>query len=135
MRNKLMISNQQPAVLIVDDDLVTRRLIGRVMHRYFPYCPVEEALNGLEANDRLLTMNPPQLMILDLRMPVLGGLELCRMMQRQPWRYHTRVLAITGYLSPSISREVFQEGVSEFLPKPFQIEELWESINRLLIEN
>jgi len=132
MRNKLKKSNHQPVVLIVDDDPVIRRLIGRVMHRYFPDCHVEQASNGVEANDILLTINPPQLLILDLRMPYLGGLDLCRLMQIQPWRYHTRVLATTGYLSPGLSREIFQKGVSEFLPKPFQIEELRGSVNRLL---
>jgi len=119
-------------VLIVDDEPVVRRLIGRVIRKDFPGCHLEQASNGVEANDKLLTINPPQLMILDLRMPYLGGLDLCRLMQVQPWRYHTRVLAITGYLSPGISREIFQTGVSEFLPKPFQIKELRGSVKRLL---
>jgi len=102
------------------------------MRKDFPDCHVEQASNGVEANDKLLTINPPQLMILDLRMPSLGGLGVCRLMQKQPWRYRTRVLVITGNPSSGIGREVFQKGVSEFLSKPFQIEDLRESVSRLL---
>lgn len=128
---QMRIKNRQ-GVLIVDDEPSVRRSIGRVVNRYFPECSVEQASNGLEANDRLLSINPPQLMILDLRLPYLGGLDLCRLMQRQPWRYHTRILVITGHSTPEIRQKVFQRGAAEFLEKPFEVEELARSLRRSL---
>ena len=132
MRSRSTNSVNQTTVLIVDDEPVVRRLISRIMHQYFPSFHVEQASNGVEANDKLLTDHPPRLMILDLQMPYLGGLELCRLMQMQPRRYKTRVLVMTGCPNPGLNQEIFQKGASEFLLKPFQIEDLRGSIDRLL---
>jgi len=120
-----------PTVLIVDDEPRIRTLIARVIQMSYPEYAVEQAGNGIEAAEKLLHSSP-QLVVLDLRLPMLGGLELCRLIQRQKWLSETRILVITGYPTPGIYQEVFLHRATEFLPKPFDIKDLTASLRRLL---
>lgn len=119
-------------VLVVEDELQIRRLIKKLFKRYFPTCRVEQASDGVEAMQKML-MGPPKLLIVDLRLPLMGGLELCRLIQNQRMFQHTRILAITGYPTSDLTKELFTRGVGEFLPKPFELNELAGSIKRLLV--
>ncbi len=119
------------AVLVVDDDPTLRRLICRVVRKYYPGCRAKQASDGLEAKKKLIDLCP-QLVILDICMPNMGGMELCRSIQEHPWLTHTRILAITGYSTPGIHEKIFSRGASEFLLKPFDLSELIASIGRLL---
>lgn len=118
-------------VLIVDDEPSVRRLLARVLHESRPECSVAEAADLPEAK-KLLTDLRPRLVIADLRLPSGSGMDLCRFIQGHPWFYKTRVLVITGYPSPQVRDEIFIDGASEYLPKPFQMKELAGSIERLL---
>lgn len=120
-----------PKILIVDDEPKIREFVARVLKEYFPKCQIEEAADGVEAAEKLVLVNPT-LVILDIKLPGISGLDVCRIIQEQPMHSKTRVLAITGCPSPALSKEMFNRGASEFLRKPFDIQELAGSINRLL---
>lgn len=118
-------------ILVVDDEPAIRKSISRVIQHYFPDCEVAMASDGMEAAEKIQTMNP-HLAILDLGLPHIGGLELCEIIRDQPMHAHTRVLVITGSQEQDIHKTAFAKGAYEFLLKPFQADELAGSINRLL---
>lgn len=121
----------QGGVLIVDDDPAIRRLLTRVLHEICPKRHLEEATDVPQAKSMIVDLRP-RLIISDIRLPSGSGSDLCHFIQGHPWFYKTRVLIITGYPSDEIRDEVFAEGASEFLPKPFQARDLASSIERLL---
>jgi len=119
-------------VLVADDEPEIRRLIRRTVLYVCPKCQVRQASNGLQAKEKLMAWCP-QLVILDLHMPHINGLELSQFIQEYRTLSHTKILAVTGYPAPGINEVMFDRGVSEFLLKPFDTNDLAASIRRLLV--
>jgi CheY-like chemotaxis protein len=131
----MMISKKQPeqipTVLIVDDEPVVRILITRLLQRIVQNCRIETAADGLEAAEKLLTLEP-ELAIVDVGLPHLNGLDLSQLIRTQPVHAKTRVLLVTGKHAQEVEHICFQEGAYEFLSKPFHPDQFAESIGRLL---
>jgi DNA-binding NtrC family response regulator len=101
-------------VLIVDDEAASRRLLEvrlRAME-----CEVAMAADGQEALS-LIQQEVPALMLLDLQMPRMGGMELLRTLRRDG--IDLPVIVITAHGSIEIAVEAMKEGAYDFLPKPF----------------
>ena len=101
-------------VLIVDDDATSRRLL-EVRLRALE-CEVLMATDGQEAL-AVLQQALPALMLLDLKMPGMGGIELLRTLRRDG--IDLPVIVITAHGSIEAAVEAMKEGAYDFIPKPF----------------
>ena len=101
-------------VLIVDDEATSRRLL-EVRLRGME-CEVGMAADGQEALS-LIQQEVPALMLLDLQMPRMDGMELLRALRRDGIDLPT--IVITAYGSIETAVEAMKEGAYDFLPKPF----------------
>jgi len=113
-------------VLVVEDDRLNRKLICKVLrnegHQVF------EASDGAEALE-LLYEQRFDLVITDFMMPKLNGLKLVEQLHAlQP---RLPIIFITGYLS-AISGRAILDNVAEVIPKPFELDVLRSSVQRLL---
>ena len=114
-------------LLIVDDQPAVRQLIREALAGEVEN--VEEAASGREAL-RLMSARRPKLVICDLRMPGMSGLEMLREMQKiSPG---TPAILITAYGELSDMREAERMGVRHLLIKPFDINELRSAVRKLL---
>jgi len=114
-------------LLIVDDQPAVRQLIREALAGEGQI--VEEAASAYEAL-RLVEARRPELVICDLRMPGMSGLEMLREMQKiAPG---TPAILITAYGELSDLREAERIGVRHLLIKPFDINELRSVVRRLL---
>ena len=107
----------QPAgatVLIVDDNASARRLL-EVRLRALRCEPVMAA-DGKEALDAI-HQDLPAVMLLDLEMPRMGGMELLRTLRREGIDLPTIVITAHGSIETAV--EAMKEGAYDFLPKPF----------------
>jgi response regulator NasT len=84
------------------------------------YQVVGQGCNGLEAINLVKTLKP-QLLILDLHMPVLGGLEALR--QITPLQ-STAVVILTADQDPDVAREAMDLGASGYITKPFELSQI-----------
>jgi len=101
-------------VLVVDDDAASRRLLEvrlRAME-----CRVSTAKDGQEAL-AAIERETPALMLVDLQMPRMGGMELLRTLRRNG--VDAPVIVITAHGSIDTAVEAMKEGAYDFLPKPF----------------
>jgi DNA-binding NtrC family response regulator len=101
-------------ILVVDDDAASRRLLEvrlRAME-----CQVSTAKDGQEALASI-ERETPALMLVDLQMPRMGGLELLRTLRRNS--IDAPVIVITAHGSIEAAVEAMKEGAYDFLPKPF----------------
>jgi two-component system cell cycle sensor histidine kinase/response regulator CckA len=116
-------------VLLVEDEPMVRRVISRGLSE-FGYV-VEEAANGREALDWLSSVpDPPDLVITDLVMPVMGGRELAeKLAERFPG---LPVLFTSGYTDGEAVRRVLVEEERPFLQKPLAPDILLRRIRDLL---
>jgi CheY-like chemotaxis protein len=104
-------------VLVVDDDPSIRRMIVAALRRG-PY-EFLEAPNGKDALD-IMRSQSPDVVVLDLMMPVVSGWDVLRERQGDPELIRIPVILISANRDPEIANAV-DKGVCAFLPKPFDI--------------
>ena len=108
-------------ILIVDDKQHNRAvLVGMLLPLGFE---VLEAENGREGVDKALK-NPPDLILLDLRMPVLDGFGACQEICRREELQQTIVIAVSAAVFEQTRKRAIENGFYDFLIKPVQLEEL-----------
>jgi two-component system, OmpR family, response regulator MprA len=117
----------RPQVLVVDDEPPMRDALTRALE--LGGFEVELAVDG-EDGLRRTEARDADLVILDLMMPRLGGLELCRMMRERGDR--TPVLMLTARDAIADRVEGLEAGADDYLVKPFALEELLARMRALL---
>jgi len=116
-------------ILIVDDEDTLRTLVkAELEHAGFE---VHEAPGGAEALEYLVG-NEVDLVILDIKMPGMGGLEVVQRVREDDLA--RKVIMLTGVGELKIARESLQLGASDFMSKPFEMENLLACISRVLME-
>ena len=101
-------------ILVVDDELTVCKSIRKVLIR--EDCEVDMVLSGEEAL-RKETEQPYDVMIVDLMMPGLSGMDLLKLLKaRNP---KARIIMVTGYPTMRNTLQAMQLGAMDFLPKPF----------------
>ncbi|WP_339803055.1 response regulator [uncultured Marinobacter sp.] len=117
--------------LVVDDASFVRDLVKRTIRQRFPVIELAEAQNGRRAQN-LLTQTRFDLVLCDWEMPEMSGLELLQWMRSQPHYQKTPFVMITSRGDKSHVIEAVQEGVSEYLGKPFSPEGLSKKIIKVM---
>jgi two-component system alkaline phosphatase synthesis response regulator PhoP len=109
-----------PLVLIVDDTAETRRLMRRVLER--DRLRVIEAASGEDAL-RMIRTARPQIVVLDLRLPGMSGLDVARELRanEEPTLATTPILACSASVQAEVRQEALDAGCDAFEGKPFDI--------------
>jgi DNA-binding response OmpR family regulator len=113
----------------VDDDPLLRQLAVKVLAKYGH--TVSEAENGREAL-RIIDRHPPDLVILDLEMPEMPGLEVLRALRSEPATAHLPVLILTASGNEAVTSASFEAGATDYLTKPFSIPQLTARVHACL---
>ena len=113
----MQVQAQQYSVLVVDDDANIRRMIVAALRR--DGYAFMEAPNGREALD-LMRGQHPDVVVLDLMMPVLSGWDVLRERQHDPELSRIPVIVVSANRDPDLAVAV-HAGICAFLPKPFDI--------------
>lgn len=123
--------SKEPRILIVDDDPEVVALLMDALRRTRPAAKLETAFDGYEGILKVGTFRP-DLLVLDLRMPGVDGLEVCRRIKGDPATRTTRILAITAYPEDYARERAFECGADAFLTKPFTVKALKARVRRLI---
>jgi signal transduction histidine kinase/ActR/RegA family two-component response regulator len=121
-------------ILIVDDDRTIREMLieALTLDQQKSYL-IEEATNGIEASIKLGTYRP-DLLILDLFMPEMDGLEVCRIIKNEPELSNMKVIISTGYPDHAKLNEMAKLGFTNVIHKPFNLSEFVKKVERILAE-
>ena len=119
----------RPTVLVVDDYTDTRQVLRRLLE--IIDCRVVEAENGAEAI-ALAYLKRPNLIIIDLNMPVLDGLATVERLRALPRLEGTLIIAITAYDVYGMREAALEAGCTEYLAKPLDFERLGQLVRDLL---
>lgn len=123
-----MISSKSK-ILIVDDDFSSRRLLVRFIRNEWP-CKVLEAQEGSEAL-RTILQEKPHLVILDMIMPFMSGLEVLYTMRSHPQMAHIPVIACTAVDHEDEVKEILKLGVDDYIVKPIDRKTLIKKIKNI----
>lgn len=117
------------AILIVEDDPLLRHAF-RLLLEDAGY-PVHEAGTGTEALSAVAAVRP-RLVLLDLGLPDLPGLDVAREITADPANAGTRVVALTGRVGARERQACLDAGCAHFLPKPVEPKELLRRLREML---
>jgi len=118
-----------PTVMVVDDTAVVR-IVLRMQLTILGY-RVLEARNGAEAVE-LGRRERPDLILMDIGMPVLDGLEAARLLRDAPETKDIPIVALTAFSDPDTYARALEAGCREFAAKPIEMNDLGEMIARNL---
>lgn len=116
-------------VLLVDDDTINLMLLRSMLKKNPLIKETLEAKNGLEALNLFAQHSDIDLVLLDIKMPVMDGIECLINLQSNPSYKNTPVIVLTT--DESKKREAFDNGAFDFLIKPIRDSDLREKIQKI----
>jgi two-component system alkaline phosphatase synthesis response regulator PhoP len=116
-------------LLIVDDDQDTTRLLEMILSR--DGYETKAVNNGSVAVSEAITYQP-DVILLDLMMPIVDGLEVCRNLRADARFKRTAIILFTAKGDLDTQMTAFEAGANAFLQKPVRPQELRQKINELL---
>lgn len=126
-------AKRRRSVLVVDDEPDIRDIVRRTLAALDPDLRIEEAVDGYDAGIKIGVLQP-DLVIMDLMMPKVDGLQLCRSIRENPDTSAIKVLAITAFPEQDNVKKLYAAGADLCLIKPLQIEHFKLEVVRLLNE-
>ncbi len=121
---------KRPCVLVVDDDFLIRESIKRILEeeKYI----VVTASEGAELVEVLLKY-PIDCIILDLHLPWINGIELCKMLRNPTFNLtHVPLVFLSGNNELEIKKQAFEAGGDDYLEKPVDPKFLLNTIKTLI---
>ena len=119
-------------IMVVDDDAMIRKMLREVLVQRCSYI-VEEASNGIEACIRIGSSRP-DLLIMDLFMPEMNGIEVCRVLKNDPVLSDMKIMIITGHEGHPLIGDISEFGFIDTLYKPFNLEDFVKRVDKILIK-
>ena len=116
-------------VLVVDDEPGPRQLCCCVLRAEGILC--DEASGGIEALE-MVRQNPYDLVLLDIQMPDVSGLEVCRRLREKEPSPHLKVITLSGFANPDDMAQMLLAGADDFLAKPFSVVQLQSRVKAVL---
>ncbi|MFI8010877.1 Hpt domain-containing protein [Acinetobacter sp. ABJ_C4_1] len=123
-------SDEHRLVMIVDDSVTVRKVTSRLLERQG--YDVVTAKDGVDAIEQLENIKP-DLMLLDIEMPRMDGFEVLNLVRHHDMHQYMPIIMITSRTGEKHRERAFSLGVSQYMGKPFQEEELLENIDALLV--
>ncbi|MFW6526063.1 Hpt domain-containing protein [Acinetobacter baumannii] len=125
-------SDERRLIMIVDDSVTVRKVTSRLLERQG--YDVVTAKDGVDAIEQLENIKP-DLMLLDIEMPRMDGFEVLNLVRHHDMHQYMPIIMITSRTGEKHRERAFSLGVSQYMGKPFQEEELLENIDALLVES
>lgn len=120
--------SQLPTILVVDDNADMRKYITYELQNDYQ---IIEAENGLEGFEKTIEFNP-ELIISDVMMPVIDGIEFCNNIKTNEITSHIPVLLLTARSSEESTIDGFGSGADDYIVKPFSAAVLKSRIKNVL---
>jgi DNA-binding NtrC family response regulator len=116
-------------LLVIDDEAIVGKRLSQIFTKMgFVVAAHVDPLQALAAAEQ----EPFDVVVTDLKMQGLDGIEVLRRIKKS--HPATRVIIITGYAEMDTADTAFREGVFDFIPKPFRLDEIKEAILRAVAE-
>ena len=120
---------ETPTVLLVEDTEDNRFMMRRLLE--MSGYRVVEAMNGEEAV-KLARAETPQLILMDLSLPVIDGLAATRLIRKVPALESTPIIAVSAHDTSDFQAEAVEAGCNSYVTKPIDFNELEKLIEQLL---
>lgn len=118
-------ASQKPVVLIIDDSVTVRKVTSRLLERNG--YETQTANDGVDALEKLQTLTP-DIMLLDIEMPRMDGFEVATQVRHNPRLKDVPIIMITSRTGEKHRERALAIGVTDYMGKPFQEQELLNAL-------
>lgn len=119
-----LLGEESTRVLVVDDDPMIRDVIVESLQACRDaHFTIEATSGGIEACIKIGRFRP-SVIILDVMMPAMDGVAVCREIKSSPQTSNTKIIVVTGYMGHEKVASIREVGVDSILAKPFSPEQL-----------
>ena len=115
-------------VLVVDDDFINRKLLHTLLKKNANVNIIQEAENGSDALNKLKNDSKINLILLDIVMPIVDGIEFLKIFRSDMVNVHIPVIILST--DDTKKTEGFNNGANDFLRKPIKEEELFRKMEQ-----
>lgn len=124
---------ESPVILLVEDNPDDEKLALHALHRYLPRAEVKIARDGQEALDVLSdpTKELPDLVLLDLKLPKVDGIDVLRAIRADPRTRHLVVIVLTSSDEPSDIGRAYENCANSYVRKPVPFDEFMDAMERV----
>ncbi|QHQ63230.1 response regulator [Anaerocolumna sedimenticola] len=126
-----MMNEAQLRVIVADDETMQRNVLTEIIHKLYPSFEVISCSNGKEVYD-ILKDKPVDIVLTDIRMPVMGGMELIKKIYHEFPR--TKMILISAYQEFEYAQNAIKYKVVEYLIKPFRVSEVQKLLQKVQTE-
>jgi YesN/AraC family two-component response regulator len=119
------------SIMIVDDDHEARRIIGLITAKKFPDVTINIAENGKQGLE-LFEKYQPDIVITDIRMPVMNGIQMAR--EIKSLKDDTHFIVLTAFNDKGSLAEFREIGFYDYLIKPIEFNKLLAGIEKCIFE-
>ena len=118
--------------LLIEDDEIERLKFVRVLKKNnYPY-KLTEAKNGEEALDILEKQDAPDIILLDLNMPKMNGLEFLKILKSNPKLKYVPIIILSTSNNHRDLKQCYEEGIAGYIVKPLKYEDYVSKIKALV---
>jgi len=116
-------------VLVVDDNNINRLLINKVLSRWGAQADFAE--NGLQAVEKVTTNQNYDVVLMDVYMPEMGGIEATQVIRATEGAYFQQlpIIALTASMLSNERDQISQAGMNDYILKPFEPKNLFEKLS------
>ncbi|ASU36052.1 response regulator [Mucilaginibacter xinganensis] len=124
MENELNVN-----VLVVDDNNINRLLLNKVLTKWGAHADFAE--NGLQAVEKITNNHNYDVVLMDVYMPEMGGIEATQLIRSKQEAYFQQlpIIALTASMLSSERNEIEDAGMNDFILKPFEPKSLFEKLS------
>jgi CheY-like chemotaxis protein len=117
-------------VLVVDDNMINRLLINKVISKWG--ATLEYAENGQEAIEKIEANPHFDVVLMDIHMPIMGGIEATQIIRAKDEAYFKQlpIIALTASMLNSEINEIAGSGMTDYILKPFDPKGLYDKLSK-----
>jgi len=115
-------------VLVVDDDFINRKLLQTLLKKNPDVTEIVEAENGSDALDKMKNNPALNIILLDIMMPIVDGVEFLKIFRSDVANSHIPIIVLST--DDTRKAEVFDNGANDFIRKPVKEADLFTKIEQ-----
>ncbi len=116
-------------ILLIDDNVINARLAKLTLSNHYNILVANDAEEALE----ILKKSQPTLILMDIQLPGMNGLQLTRLLKQNPETKNIIIVALTAFAMEGDAEKVRQAGCEGYIPKPFNVRTLADQVAGFLV--
>lgn len=118
------------SALIIDDDITVRSYLKRIIQKKFPFT-ISEAENGSDGLESLSKVKP-DIIFLDISMPVMSGLQFLEQIKLQPSYSNIPIIVLTAHNDLGTIQKIVSLGITDYILKPIDPQKTYARIQNFI---